>query len=241
MPSWSGNLVAARSDSDALAFLFDLDGTLVDSVYQHVLAWREATQAADIELPVWRIHRQIGMSGGLMLHGLLRETGRPLSAEDAKHIQSVHREAYARQAPFLRVLPGTHDLLAILARHRVPHAIATSGRMENARHALELLKLAHDVPIVTRDDVRFAKPDPDLFLEAGKRLNMPMSRCVIVGDSVWDLLAARRASALSVGLLSGGYGQDELERAGAYRVYQDLADLLRHLDEVGLRLTSDGR
>ncbi|HEU5407290.1 MAG TPA: HAD family hydrolase [Nitrospira sp.] len=229
--------MTARSNSDVLAFLFDLDGTLVDSVYQHVLAWREATQAAGIELPVWRIHRQIGMSGGLMLHALLRETGRPLSTDDAKHIQSVHREAYARQAPSLRVLPGTHDLLGTLARHRVPHAIATSGRMENARHALELLKLAHDVPIVTRDDVRFAKPDPDLFLEAGKRLNMPMSRCVIVGDSVWDLLAARRASALSVGLLSGGYGQDELERAGAYRVYQDPADLLRHLDEVGLRLT----
>jgi phosphoglycolate phosphatase-like HAD superfamily hydrolase len=111
--------------------------------------------------------------------------------------------------------------------------------MENARHALQLLKLDHDVPIVTRDDVRFAKPDPDLFLEAGKRLNVPMSRCVIVGDSVWDLLAARRASALSVGLLSGGYGQDELERAGAYRVYQDPADLLRHLDEVGLRLASE--
>jgi HAD superfamily hydrolase (TIGR01509 family) len=233
------SIVTARSDSDALAFLFDLDGTLVDSVYQHVLAWREATQAVGIELPVWRIHRQIGMSGGLMLHALLRETGRPVSKEEARQIQLVHRDAYARQAASLRVLPGTHDLLATLASHRIPHAIATSGRIENARHALQLLKLAHAVPIVTRDDVRFAKPDPDLFLEAGKRLNVPMSRCVIVGDSVWDLLAARRASALSVGLLSGGYGQDELERAGAYRVYQDPADLLSHLDEVGLRMASE--
>lgn len=233
--------MTARSDSDVLAFLFDLDGTLVDSVYQHVLAWREATQAVGIELPVWRIHRQIGMSGGLMLHALLRETGRPVSKEDAQRIQLVHREAFARQAPSLRVLPGTHDLLATLARHHIPHAIATSGRMENARHALRLLNFSDDVPVVTRDDVRFAKPDPDLFLEAGKRLNMPMSRCVIVGDSVWDLLAARRAFALSVGLLSGGYGQDELERAGAYRVYQDPADLLKHLDEVGLRLIPDGR
>lgn len=232
--------MADCSEAAAVAFLFDLDGTLIDSVYQHVLAWREATQAVGIELPVWRIHRQIGMSGGLMLHALLRETGRPVSKEETQQIQLVHREAYARQAPSLRVLPGTHDLLGTLARHRVPHAIATSGRMENARHALGLLKLPADVPIVTRDDVRFAKPDPDLFLEAGKRLNVPMSRCVIVGDSVWDLLAARRASALSVGLLSGGYGQDELERAGAYRVYQDPADLLKHLDEVGLRLPSDG-
>lgn len=227
---------ALRSAPEPVAFLFDLDGTLVDSVYQHVLAWREATQAAGIELPVWRIHRQIGMSGGLMLHALLRETGRPVSKEEAEQIQRVHREAYAKQAASLRVLPGTHELLDTLTAHRIPHAIATSGRMESARHALKLLGLRDDVPVVTRDDVRAAKPDPDLFLEAGARLHVPMSRCVIVGDSVWDLLAARRAFALSVGLLSGGYGQDELERAGAYRVYQDPADLLRHLDEVGARL-----
>jgi len=224
------------SDSASLAFLFDLDGTLVDSVYQHVLAWREATQAAGIELPVWRIHRQIGMSGGLMVNALLRETGRPVSKEEAEHIQRVHREAYAKQAFSLRVMPGTHELLDTLAAQRVPHAIATSGRRESAEHALKLLGLRDDVPVVTRDDVRFAKPDPDLFLEAGARLKMPMSRCVIVGDSVWDMLAARRAFALSVGLLSGGYGREELERAGAYRVYQDPADLLRHLDEVGIRL-----
>ena len=228
--------VAKTRNSDSLAFLFDLDGTLIDSVYQHVLAWREATQAAGIELPVWRIHRQIGMSGGLMLNALSRETGRPVSRKGAERIQRVHAEAYAKQAPSLRVLPGAQELLDTLADHRVPHAIATSGRMHSARHALKLLKLHQNVPVITRDDVRFAKPDPDLFVAAGKRLKVPMSHCVIVGDSVWDLLAARRAFALSVGLLSGGYGQEELERAGAYRVYQDPADLLRHLDEVGVRL-----
>ncbi len=228
--------MAATRNFDSLAFLFDLDGTLVDSVYQHVLAWREATQAAGIELPVWRIHRQIGMSGGLMLNALSRETGRQVSRKDVENIQRVHAESYGKQAPSLRLLPGTQELLDTLANHRVPHAIATSGRMHSARHALTLLKLHDKVPVITRDDVRFAKPDPDLFLAAGKRLKVPMSRCVIVGDSVWDMLAARRAFALSVGLLSGGYGQEELERAGAYRVYQDPADLLRHLDEVGVRL-----
>ena len=228
--------MAKTQNSDSLAFLFDLDGTLIDSVYQHVLAWREATQAAGIELPVWRIHRQIGMSGGLMLNALARETGRKVSRKDADRIQQVHREAFANQASSLRVLPGAQALLDTLAAHHVPHAIATSGRKHNAQHALNLLTLHRDVPIVTRDEVRFAKPDPDLFVAAGKRLNVPMSRCVIVGDSVWDLLAARRAFALSVGLLSGGYGREELERAGAYRVYQDPADLLRHLDEVGVRL-----
>ena len=228
--------MAKTRNFGSLAFLFDLDGTLIDSVYQHVLAWREATQVAGIELPVWRIHRQIGMSGGLMLNALARETGRPVSRKGAESIQRVHAEAYAKQAPSLRVLPGAQELLDTLADHRVPHAIATSGRMHSARHALKLLKLHEKVPVITRDDVRFAKPDPDLFVAAGQRLKIPMSRCVIVGDSVWDLLAARRAFALSVGLLSGGYGREELERAGAYRVYQDPADLLRHLDEVGVRL-----
>jgi HAD superfamily hydrolase (TIGR01509 family) len=226
--------------SAAVAFLFDLDGTLIDSVYQHVLAWREATQAAGIELPVWRIHRQIGMSGGLMLNALLRETGRPVSKKEAEHIQAVHAKAFADQASSLRILPGAQELLDTLAAEGVAHAIATSGRLHNARHALKLLKLHNDVPIVTRDDVRFAKPDPDLFLAAGQRLHVPMSRCVIVGDSVWDLLAARRAFGLGVGLLSGGYGREELERAGAYRVYQDPAELLRHLDEVGMRLDRRG-
>jgi HAD superfamily hydrolase (TIGR01509 family) len=226
--------------SAAVAFLFDLDGTLIDSVYQHVLAWREATQAAGIELPVWRIHRQIGMSGGLMLNALLRETGRPVSKKEAEHIQAVHAKAFADQASSLRILPGAQELLDTLAAEGVAHAIATSGRLHNARHALKLLKLHNDVPIVTRDDVRFAKPDPDLFLAAGQRLNVSMSRCVIVGDSVWDLLAARRAFGLGVGLLSGGYGREELERAGAYRVYQDPAELLRHLDEVGVRLDRRG-
>ena len=228
--------MAKTRNSDSLAFLFDLDGTLIDSVYQHVLAWREATQAAGIELPVWRIHRQIGMSGGLMLNALARETGRPVSRKGAESIQRVHAEVYAKQASSLRVLPGAQELLDTLADHRVPHAIATSGRMKSAQHALKLLKLHEKVSVITRDDVRFAKPDPDLFVAAGQRLKIPMSRCVIVGDSVWDLLAARRAFALSVGLLSGGYGREELERAGAYRVYQDPADLLRHLDEVGVRL-----
>ena len=222
--------------SAAVAFLFDLDGTLIDSVYQHVLAWREATQAAGIELPVWRIHRQIGMSGGLMLNALLRETGRPVSKKEAEHIQAVHAKAFAEQASSLRILPGAQELLDTLTAEGVAYAIATSGRLHNALHALKLLKLHDDVPIVTRDDVRFAKPDPDLFLAAGQRLKVPMSRCVIVGDSVWDLLAARRAFGLGIGLLSGGYGREELERAGAYRVYQDPAELLRHLDEVGVRL-----
>jgi len=220
------------------AFLFDLDGTLVDSVYQHVLAWREALEQAGIELAVWRIHRRIGMSGGLFLDALGRETGRRLSAEDVTRIQQTHATAFKRQVSTVRPLPGAVELLAYLSRSRVPWAIATSGRLESARPLLEMLTVAPGVPVITRDQVEHAKPDPDLFLAAAAQLDVPADEAVVVGDSVWDLLAARRARALGVGLLSGGYGQDEIELAGAYRVYQDPADLLRHLDEVGVRLSS---
>jgi HAD superfamily hydrolase (TIGR01509 family) len=215
--------------------VFDLDGTLVDSVYQHVLAWREALEEAGIKLAVWRIHRRIGMSGGLFVNALARETGRRVTAEEAARLQRRHAEAYARQVSQVRPLPGARELLAHLSRLRVPWAIATSGRLESARPTLEMLGLGADVPVITRDQVQRAKPDPDLFLTAAERLGVPITASVVVGDSVWDLLAAHRARALGVGLLSGGYGQDELERAGAYRVYQDPADLLTHLDEVGVR------
>ena len=217
------------------AFLFDLDGTLVDSVYQHVLAWREALEEAGIELAVWRIHRRIGMSGGLFVNALLRETGRRVDAVETARLQKRHAEAYVRQIAQVRPLPGARELLSYLSRARVPWTIATSGRRETARPTLELLGIGADTPVVTRDEVERAKPDPDLFLAAARSLGVDIGASVVVGDSVWDLLAARRAHALGVGLLSGGYGQDELERAGAYRVYQDPADLLRHLDEVGVR------
>ena len=217
------------------AFLFDLDGTLVDSVYQHVLAWHEALSDVGIEVAVWTIHRRIGMSGGLMANAVLRETGHAVTAEEAARLRRLHSEAYARLTHQVRPLPGARELLAYLTSVGVPWAIATSGRMEVARPTLEALGVGPDVPVVTRDQVAFAKPDPDLFLAAAERLGVPITDAVVVGDSVWDLLAAQRARALSIGLLSGGYGQDELERAGAYRVYQDPADLLKHLDEVGVR------
>jgi HAD superfamily hydrolase (TIGR01509 family) len=217
------------------AFLFDLDGTLVDSVYQHVLAWRQALESGGIHLAVWRIHRQIGMSGGLFINALLRETGHTVSTEEAERLQQAHTEAFKRYASQVRPLPGAEDLLSYLTKSSVPWAIATSGRMETASVSLKLLGLSEDVPVITRDLVRHAKPDPDLFLAAAEKLGVEISDSVVVGDSIWDLLAARRARALGVGLLSGGYGREELERSGAYRVYNDPADLLRHLDEVGVR------
>jgi HAD superfamily hydrolase (TIGR01509 family) len=221
------------------AFVFDLDGTLVDSVYQHVLAWREALEREGISLSVWRIHRRIGMSGGLLVNALLRETGRPVTREQTGRLRERHAEAYAKLVGQVRPLPGARELLDHLTAAGVPWAIATSGWMESARPALEMLGVAEEVPVVTRDQVLRAKPDPDLFLAAAARLGVPIENSAVVGDSVWDLLAARRARALGVGFLSGGYGEDELVRAGAYRVYQDPADLLQHLDELGVRVQGD--
>lgn len=217
------------------ALVFDLDGTLIDSVYQHVLAWRDALERAGIELSVWRIHRKVGMSGGLFANALLRETGREVTDADAGLLRRLHAEAYAGYAAQVRPLPGAVELLRTLTETGTRWAIATSGYRESAGLTLERLGVPEDVPIVTRDMVERAKPDPDLFLAAAERLGVDIEDCVVVGDSVWDLLAARRARALGVGLLSGGYGRDELERAGAYRVYDDPADLLRHLDEIGVR------
>jgi HAD superfamily hydrolase (TIGR01549 family) len=217
------------------AFLFDLDGTLIDSVYQHVVAWRDALEGVGINLAVWKIHRRIGMSGGLFVTALARELDTELDRETLAELPHLHVEAYIRQFESVRPLPGASELLATLTEHRVRWAIATSGVERYARLGLGLLELPDDVPLVTRDQVRYAKPDPDLFLTAAERIGADIRDSIVVGDSVWDMLAAQRARALGIGLLSGGYGRDELIYAGAFRVYEDAADLLFHLDEVGVR------
>jgi len=217
------------------AFLFDLDGTLIDSVYQHVLAWRAALAALGIDLSVWRIHRRIGMSGGLFVTALLRETGCSLSTAEIEQLQRSHASEYEQRRDSVHPLPGAPDLLRLLTDQHVPWAIATSGYAATARPALGMLGLPADTPMVTRDMVRHAKPDPDLFLAAAAMLDVDPAHAMVVGDSVWDLLAARRAGALGIGLMSGGYGREELERAGAFRVYADPADLLCRLDELGVR------
>ena len=217
------------------ALLFDLDGTLIDSVYQHVLAWREALQSTGISLSVWKIHRRIGMSGGLFVTALARELDTELDPETLSRLPRLHADAYIQKFESVRPLPGTVRLLDALTENEVPWAIATSGLQRYAYLALELLGLPPDTPMVTRDQVRYAKPDPDLFLTAADRIGVDITDSIVVGDSVWDLLAAQRARALGIGLLSGGYGREELIYSGAFRVYEDPGDLLAHLDEVGVR------
>ena len=167
---------------------------------------------------------------------LLRETQVDIDPARVERLQRLHAEAYKRNLANVRPLPGATALLTALTNAEIPWAIATSGRLETAAPVLE--KLGVDLsrtPVITRDQVKFAKPEPDLFIAAAARLDVRIETASVVGDSVWDMLAATRARALGIGLLSGGYGLEELERAGAYRVYEDPADLLKHLDEVGGR------
>jgi HAD superfamily hydrolase (TIGR01509 family) len=216
------------------ALIFDLDGTLVDTVYGHVFAWQRALGQLGMPIDGWRIHRRVGMSGGLFTRAVARELGRELTDEEAEEVQHLHGELFRELLPERRPLPGARDLLADLRARSVTHGIGTSGRRPEIDASLEALGVPNDTVVVERGDVARAKPEPDLFVECARRLDAAPGDCYVIGDAVWDLLAARRAGMLSIGLLSGGYGSDELERAGAYRVYRDAAELHISLDELGV-------
>ena len=216
------------------ALIFDLDGTLIDTVYAHVFAWQRAFAEAGMAIDGWRIHRRIGMSGGLFARAAVRELGRAITPEEAELLQLRHGELFREFLPQRRPLPGAIELLTFLRENDIVHGIATSGRRPEIDLSLAALGIGPDTVVVERGDVPRAKPEPDLFLVCQQRLGVQAEECYVVGDAVWDLLAARRARMLSIGLLSGGYGEDELTRAGAFRVYRDLADLYRSLDELGV-------
>jgi HAD superfamily hydrolase (TIGR01509 family) len=216
------------------ALIFDLDGTLVDSVYAHVLAWQIAFAEAGIPIDGWRLHRRMGMSGGLFKRAVMRELGRSIAMPRLKALDKRHGQLFQQFLPKPRPLPGAVELLRFLRRNKIVHGIATSNHRPNINPSLKILGVTRDTVVVERGDVARAKPEPDLFLECQERLGMEVQDCYVIGDAVWDLLAARRAGMLSIGLLSGGYGEDELVKAGAFRVYRDAADLHNYLDELGV-------
>ncbi|MDA0162417.1 HAD family hydrolase [Solirubrobacter ginsenosidimutans] len=218
------------------ALIFDLDGTLVDTVYAHVFAWQKAFQEGGLAIDGWRIHRKIGMSGGLFTRAASREIGHDLSDEQASELQDVHDRLFRELLPpeERRPLPGAVEILQTLRKRGVTHGIATSGRRPGIEPSLAALGVPDDMVVVQRGDVARAKPEPDLFIECARQLGVEPEECYVIGDAVWDLLAARRAKMLSIGLLSGGYGADELMGAGAYRVYRDAAELKSSLDELGV-------
>jgi HAD superfamily hydrolase (TIGR01509 family) len=218
------------------AFVFDLDGTLLDSVYQHVIAWQRAFAEIDVDMAVWRIHKRIGMSGALLSRRVAHESGVRLTTAQQEKVEELHGRYYHESLDWVRPLPGAKELLLALSEAGVPWIIGTSGEADQAEAQISTIGLPETPPYLSSADVSAAKPHPDMVLTAAERLEAAPEQCVVVGDAIWDLLAARRAGMLGVGVLCGGYSREELERAHAFRVYQDPADLHASLDELGIAL-----
>jgi HAD superfamily hydrolase (TIGR01549 family) len=222
------------SEASDPAILFDLDGTLVDTAYRHVTSWASALRDAGILVPEWKIHRRIGMSGRSLVRQLVREHGLHSRKIDVEQLEKMHDAVFNKSISSIQPLPGSEKFLRHLTRHGVRWAIATTGGKQQTKKLLRTLQIPAKAVVVTGDDVAKAKPSPDVFVTAAERLGVPVEHCIVVGDSVWDMLAAGRRRALSVGLLSGGYSQAELEQAGAFRVYADPADMLEHIEDIGI-------
>jgi HAD superfamily hydrolase (TIGR01509 family) len=215
------------------ALIFDLDGTLVDSVYPHTLAWQKSLLDFGISCPAWAIHRRIGMSGKLLVKAIAREHHRRLSESDVERLGRHHARLFHKLAPIGNPLPGAVKLLTFLRKSKIPHGIATSGKRAEIKSSLISLLLRPATIVVDGDMVSEVKPEPDLFLLCQQRLKVKRVDCLVVGDAVWDIHAARRCGIQSVGLLSGGFGEQELYNAGAMRVYQNVEILHQAINELG--------
>jgi len=215
------------------ALIFDLDGTLIDTVYVHVLAWQQALAEAGIDRPAWHIHRRIGMGVSLFVRIMGREVGREMTPPEIAALRQRWRELYARLAPEPRPLPGAAELLRLLRDAGVPHAIATGSQRPEINPSLEVLGVGSETLVLEGKEGFRGKPEPDLFLACQQRLGLPVEACCVVGDGVHDLLAARRAGIQGIGLLTGGQREDELFRAGAFRVYRDPGEFQDALEELG--------
>jgi HAD superfamily hydrolase (TIGR01549 family) len=216
------------------ALIFDLDGTLIDSVYPHTLAWQRALAEVELDAPAWEIHRFIGISGKLLAQGIARERGRTLDAATVKCLEARHAALLQEISKSFPPLPGAKELLAFLHSHKIPHGIATSGKRSEIEGSLKGLELSRQALVVGGDSVKNAKPDADLFTACRKRLGMKASDCLVVGDAVWDVHAARRAGILAIGVMTGGVSEQELYNAGAMRVYKDMETVQRRIDELSL-------
>jgi HAD superfamily hydrolase (TIGR01509 family) len=218
------------------ALVFDLDGTLVDTVYAHVLAWQMALDEAGVAVDAHRLHRHVGSSGDLIVRFAQREAGRKLYTEQVEAVLRRHGELFRQIVPRPRPLPGAVEVFRALRDSGVPHAIATASHRPLIDASLEVVEVGADAVVVEGMGALRGKPEPDLFLASRERLGSRVEDCVIVGDAVWDHVGARRAGMLSVGVLTGGYGEEELYHAGAFRVYRHVADLMKNLDELGILL-----
>ena len=211
------------------AVLFDIDGTLVDSNYLHVEAWHRAFQTTGEPVDAWRIHRGIGMDSAALLDELVGER----SDEWVEHAKSLHTRFYEDLAPRLRVFDGARELIVELSRRGRRVVLATSAPQTELELLTGLLDVDSAIHATTSaDDVDTAKPAPDIIGVALQRAEVDAAEAILLGDSVWDMKAARKAGVVPYGVRSGGIGDDELRGAGAQDVFEDARAVLARLDEL---------
>jgi HAD superfamily hydrolase (TIGR01549 family) len=218
---------SGRDQDGPATVVLDVDGTLLDSVYHHAIAWARAFAHVGVEVPVWRIHRAIGMGGDRLVAAV---AGDPVEEEHGDEVRERWEKEYDGLIEETRLLPGAKELLAAIRDRDLAVALASSSIPKHAEHAFDLLDAGSLADAATTsEDAEESKPDPELVEEALDRLGS-RTGCVI-GDAVYDVEAARRAGVPAYGVLTGGYGRAELLDAGARGVYEDLDDLRAHLDE----------
>lgn len=220
------------------AVLFDVDGTLVDSNYLHVHAWRRAFAELAIEVESWRIHRAIGMDGSALVRLLSDDAPDDVRRE----LKDSHSRYYLQTAELLSPLPGARRLLERLAALDLPVVLATSAPEDELAILRKALNCDDLIAAVTSSaDVDVAKPDPGIIGIALDRIGATADQAVFVGDAVWDAKACARAGVPSIGVLSGGVSRTELETAGAVSVFDNAEDLLLHLDQTPIAALADRR
>jgi HAD superfamily hydrolase (TIGR01549 family) len=207
--------------------VLDVDGTLVDSNYHHTLAWARAFAASGYDVPLWRIHRSIGMGGERLVPRLIGDSA---DRQVGQQVRDRWVEEFDALLDEVKPLPHARDLLAALRQRPVKVVLASSGKPRHTRRWVELLGARDDVDDVTSGGDVDTKPDPELIDKAVE--DVDGGTALVVGDSVWDAEAAGRRGARMVGLLTGGFGRAELEQAGASTVCENIAELVDRLDDL---------
>jgi HAD superfamily hydrolase (TIGR01549 family) len=212
------------------AALLDVDGTLVDTNYQHALAWYRAFRRHEIVLPLWRIHRHIGMGGDQIIGALCSDETEARKGDD---IRAAEKELYKELIDEVQPLPKARDLIEVLKDRGHAVVLASSAKEEEVDHYLDLLDARSLVDgWTTSADVERTKPDPDLV--AAARDKAGGGDAVMLGDSTWDCIAAQRCGVPTVGLLTGGFSDTELREAGAGVVFDSIGELIERLAETPL-------
>jgi phosphoglycolate phosphatase-like HAD superfamily hydrolase len=216
------------------ALIFDLDGTLADSTYQHVIAWQRAFASIGVHMPAVEIHRRIGMNGTLLVQALDRAFDLRLTSMKRHDASAAHDREYQPMRDDVRLFDEADSIGRVLGELGVRWSIVTSAKREQLGSLLDRLNVTCDTLVVTGDDEQRSKPAAHPFSRAIDAMGLEPHDAGVVGDSVWDMLASRQAGCFGIGVLTGGYGREELAISGAFRVYRDVAQLLAHLEEVGV-------